>query len=411
MFDQIEALLRKHEVKKAEKLIAKALRSGQEDAQARLLVYRARTRLFNGRPESGLDDLTTARQLNEALFNDPKTLEVLADCYFGRFELSAVGFADRSDTQQAESLYRTIIQQFSTYQNLGWVYYQLGRVLLSAARVDEAVTCLQQALLSPSQLPALTAYCYERLGFIAFYEQREPQRALHFLDKVIDTYPIAAERSWLVQVYILRSRVWREMRDVNHALQDSDTALQIATMGRNRVSLGEALLTSGELLAEMRGRERDLIDTLERFLQISKRPPGMDVTWSRAYEMLADAYTACGEYEKAISAYYSVLAYNPYHPWEVSIYYRIGRAYYRKGSYEKAIDAIRHAIKLAEDNPSLIDYRVHDTYGSALFALGHFQEASQAYEQALNLLPVDHEHSEKIRHYHQLALEKLKLAL
>jgi tetratricopeptide (TPR) repeat protein len=201
------------------------------------------------------------------------------------------------------------------------------------------------------------------------------------------------------------------MHDLNAALQEAETALQIASMGRNKISLTEALLANGELLAEVRGRERDVIETLERFLQVSKRPPGMDVTWSRVYEMLGDAYSTINEHEKAISAYYSVLAYNPYHPWEVSVYYRIGRAYYRKENYAKAVDTIAHALHLAEDNPSLVDYRLYDTYGGALFALSRFTEAADAYTHALNLIPNDHEHADKIRHYQKLALEKANVAL
>jgi len=411
MFEQIELLLRKREIKKAERLIAKAIRNQSGAQNAHLLIYRARARLFNGRPEGGLADLTTARELDPQIFDTPQALEVLGDCHFGRFELSAVGFADRADTQHAEQIYRRIITQMPDYTNLGWIYYQLGRVLLSADRATEAVTCFQQALLTPSQVPALTAYCYERLGFTAFYEEREAKRALQFLDKVIDTYPVAAERSWLVQVYLLRSRVLREMHDLNAALQEAETALQIASMGRNKISLAEALLANGELLAEVRGRERDVIETLERFLQVSKRPPGMDVTWSRVYEMLGDAYSTINEHENAISAYYSVLAYNPYHPWEVSVYYRIGRAYYRKENYAKAVDTIAHALHLAEDNPSLVDYRLYDTYGGALFALSRFTEAADAYTHALNLIPNDHEHADKIRHYQKLALEKANVAL
>lgn len=94
-----------------------------------------------------------------------------------------------------------------------------------------------------------------------------------------------------------------------------------------------------------------------------------------------------------------------------SVYYRIGRAYYRKGNYAKAVDTLVHAFNLAEDNPSLIDYRMYDTYGGALFALNRFEEAANAYNHALTLIPVDHEHGEKIRHYQKLALEKANAAL
>lgn len=410
----IDALLKKREIKKAEIIIARHLRTTtNEQQQAKLFIYRARTRLLNARPEAALDDLLKARTLSAELLETPDNIELLADCHFARFELSSVGFADRNHAEQALQLYHQIMRDFPQYHNLGWVYYQLGRVFLSESNVIKAVDHFQQSLLMPSHLPPLTAYCYERLAFVAFYEQRDFQRALAFLSKSVDTYPASEDQMWLIQVYILRSRVYRETQQPQLALQAAQTALNLASSGRSdrRMGLAEALLTNGELLSHIPGRERDLIGYLEQFLQISKRPLGVDVTWSRVYEMLADAYCVVGRFDDAINAYNLVMQFNPYHPWEISIYYRIARAYYQQGAYEKTIEALRHALEVARNDGHEHDYRMYDLLGSAHFALARYQLASEAYATALTLAPQKDEHLDKIRKYHQFSLEKLNQTL
>jgi tetratricopeptide (TPR) repeat protein len=406
----IETLLRKREVKKAEVLIARSMRSSvTNEQQAELLIQRARTRLLTARPEAALDDILKARSLQPAILDSAVNLELFADCYFARFELSTVGFAERSDALQAETLYGQIIEAFPYYENLGWIYYQLGRVLLTDNRIDEALNCFQQALLNPSHVTPLTAYCYERLGFVAFYEQRDLNRSLTFLSKAIDTYPVHDDRNWLVQVHILRSRVLKEMYQTDMALQEAEKALSLAAGGRSdrRAVLAEALLTTGELLSSIQGRYRDVIVHLEQYLQVCKRPPGIDVTWSRVYEMLGDAYFHVERYDDAIAAYNAVLQFNPYHPWEVSIYHRIARVYYQIGNYDKAIGAAQRALDIAAVDGQELDYRLYDVSGNAHFAMGRYDKAAEAYAHALRLAPAHPDTVEKIRKYHQFSLQKI----
>lgn len=410
----IEALLKKREVKKAEILIAKQLKTQLSDKdQSDLLVLRARTRLLSARPEAAIDDLLRAQVLTPELMESAPRLELLADCHFARFELSSVGFADRNDARQAEQIYQQIIDNYPFYENLGWVYYQLGRTVLTDNRIDTALDYFQKALLSSSDVAALTAYCYERLGFVAFYEQRDLNRSMTFLTKAIDTYPVSEDRLWLVQVHILRSRVLREMYQMDLALQEAEKAINLAAARRTdrREALAEALLTTGELLATLEGRERELITHLEQFLQVSRRPPGIDVTWSRVYEMLGDAYFKVGRYDDAIIAYNAVIQFNPYHPWEVSIYHRIARVYYQQGNYTRVVDAVQHALDVARSDGHEADYQLYDVFGNACFALGKYDRAAEAYAIALKLAPANHDSLDKIRKYHRFSLEKLNQTL
>jgi tetratricopeptide (TPR) repeat protein len=405
----IETLLAKKEIKKAEILIAKHLRSdpvGQD--QVRMLLLRAKTRLLSARPEDSIDDLLKIRATAPETFDNPVALELLADCYFARFELATVGFAERSDAHQAYIAYQEIISKFPRYENLGWVHYQLGRILLTQNQSEQAEEYFREALFASSTVAALTAYCYERLGFIAFYEWRDANKSLGFLNKAIDTYPVSEDRVWLVQVHILRSRVLREMRNYEQALTAAEMALMVASsdVSDDKMSLAEALLTTGELLSDIEGRERDVVNNLQQFLQVSRKPLGVDVTWSRVHEMLGDAHFKLGQYEAAVTAYNAVLQYNPYYPWEVSLYYRIARCLYQQREYNRAIDAINQMLNAAKaEGQRVDDYRVYDVLGNAQFALGRYDKASEAYRLALTMAPANADNIDKIKTYYHFAQE------
>lgn len=409
-FELVSSLLSRSEIKKAEMIIARHLRSKISNAdRSRWLIYRARARLAGGRPEEALDDLLTSKKLSHQSISDqPELIELMADCHLARFEMASVGFADRNDTKQAEMLYTSILDRFSDYSNVGWVYYQMGRIALTDNQNQRAELLFKQALFAPSTIRALTSFCYERLGFIAFYDRRDHKTALGLLNKAVDTYPLTEKRSWLVQTHILRSKVLRETRDYPQALSAAEMALSIAMSStpEDRHSISESLLTSGELLAALEGREADVINYLNQFLQHSRKPLGIDVTWSRVYEMMGDAYTKLGQYENACQAFDSALTYNPYHPWLMSLQYRLARAYYLQGKYELAIATLRHLLDSAyAEDETVNDYRIFDILGNAQFATGKYPEAAESYRKALDIAPLDAENLNKIRTYYQFSLE------
>ncbi len=403
-YRSIEDLLSKRDLKRAEILIARQLRADlPAPERAKYLIARAHARLLSARPDDALDDLKTARALSPDDFAAPYPLELTGDCYFARFELASVGFADRADTARALAAYDQLLEQVPHYNNRGWIHYQRGRVLLSERQIDEAVTCFQQALLLPNTMPTLTAYCYERLAFVAFYEQREPDQALDYLSKAAATYPAGEDRTWLVHVYTLRSRVLREMQDYPAAVDAANAAIHAA---EDKGALGEALLTAAETLSLIERREREVVANLQQYIQISKKPLGIDVTWSRVHEMLGDALYKNGQLLPAVTAYQSALEFNPYTPWEVSLHYRIARTLYQLGDYEKSVHAIQTMLQAAETDGQVIsDYRVYNILGNAYFALNSYDDAISAYQTALEFAPASAENLDKIKQYYQFARE------
>ena len=406
----IDALLRKREIKKAEIQIARALNKPATNREyAVLLTMRARAKLYTGRPEGALDDLMRAHEMAPALKGDPVWNELLADSHLARYELSAVGFAERADAQHAEMLYRDITGAFPTYENLGWANYQLARVLLVTNRVTEAIEGFQRALVTPSTVAALTSYCYERLGFVAFYEQRDAHQALTFIEKAVQTYPASEDRGWLVQTYLLRGRILRDTHKLRAAIQAAEAAISIAlaVKSESRQVQREALFTAAEILSRERGNEQRVLEVINQFFQRSRKPQTIDVTWSRAYEMLADAYAQLGKYEPAISAYLASLQFNPYHPWEVSIYIKIAKSSYQLGDYEKTIQAVRRALDIAKAEAQAVDFQVYDLLGSAYYANGHYEQAVESFDNALQRAPAADTTLAKIRQYRAYAASRL----
>jgi tetratricopeptide (TPR) repeat protein len=107
----------------------------------------------------------------------------------------------------------------------------------------------------------------------------------------------------------------------------------------------------------------------------------------------------------SVSAYQSALQFNPYHPWEESLLYRVARSAYHAGDYDTAIESIRRLIGSAEkDEEPVSDYRIYSLLANALYAQQQYPQAADAYAHALRLAPPNAEALPTLQQYHRLAL-------
>jgi tetratricopeptide (TPR) repeat protein len=306
------------DIKKAEIAIAKLLRADPvPETRARLLLLRARARLIGQLPDDALEDIQTARAL-ERRSRGPGQYRTAGGHLLCAFRIVS-GWLRRPERRgPGLEVVSTAGRDFPSYTNLGWVQYQTARILLTEGRVEDAINCLQTALMAPSQMIALTALCYERLGFIYLFERRDPATALSFLNKAAATYPPTEPGDWLGQLHILRSRALRDQNKPDEALQAAQQALQMmeALGSDKRSGQQDAHLALGEILACLPGRAGEAVEHLQQFMQIGKKPLGVDVTWSRVNELLGTFFFGLGRFNAAIEAYNNALAFNPYHPWK-----------------------------------------------------------------------------------------------
>ncbi|MGB1288220.1 MAG: tetratricopeptide repeat protein [Aggregatilineales bacterium] len=402
----LDDLIQKQYFKKAEATLKRFLTAElSSDDRVRGLIYRVRVRLLTGRPDDALDtlrEIATKSDVINTLQIHSLLLEFEADALLTRYEMAQVGFADRSDLMDAQSLYRQIISKFPHYENLGWIYYQLGRVCLLSGQIDHAEKHFHHALLHPSNIQALTALCYERLGFIAFFESRQTHKAITFLQKAIDTYPAQASPLWLIEVHLLQSRVLRDSF-TDSALEQAQKAYDIAQKFDNKTLLTDALFAMAEITHHHRHNPAKVIDYLQLFIQTKKAPAGINVTWSRVYEMLADAHFALQDYEQAIQAYEHVFHFNPDYPWEEHIQYQIACSHYQAGAYRRVIEIIQPLLPEDIESPDkLTDYHnFYNVLGNAYFATQQYTSALEAYDIALSTAPAGKDTRQLEASYHQ----------
>ena len=331
----VRELLHQQDVKRAEVVISRLLRTDlTRDQIAELLALRARAHLLSANPEQGLKDLLHLQEIAPDTYNEPAVQEIVADCNLARFELAAIGFTDRTHLRKAQQIYRALIDEHPHYENLGWVMYQYGRSLLAADDVDQAVILFQKALNNSSHYDTHKANCYERLGFIEHYSRRDFERALELLNMALAVYPTGADPVWLVQLHLQRARILQAASQPDTMVKVINAAIKIALneLQSDRAFVSDTLFTAAEMVASVPGFEQRTIALLEHFVQISNRPAGINVTWSRAYETMGDMYFELGRYSDATAAYNTALQFNPYHPWAVTVHYRLAKSQYQQGN-------------------------------------------------------------------------------
>lgn len=350
---QIADLLEQREIKRAEILIAKTLRN-TPDGTNKSYVYlqRARLKLLTQRPEEALRDIDHAlANIDDVTGDSSQVRELLADSLLMRYEMALVGFADKADLLKSQEHYLWIVENVPEHDNLGWVYYQLGRIDLILTKTTDAVEYLHKALFAPSLIPELTAYIYERLGFIAFYEQRNPAMADVLLTKALHTYPSYLPKQWIIQVLLLRTRILMKT-DLTKALLVSQEAVALTSTGTDKALLSEVLLHQSEILDAFGDRPSDVIDVIQRYLMLNKPPMGVDVTAARVHERLANAYMQAHAFEAAIEAYSTALTYNPDNPWEHTLRYQIAVAHFDLGNVAEARQILNDLITDEDIQPT-----------------------------------------------------------
>jgi tetratricopeptide (TPR) repeat protein len=406
----IKQLIDAGDLKRADTQVAKLLRYGAfnidpDDSMSalstkvtvQLLLYKARIRLLLHRPDDAIANIEALQERYSSLPDDifVQTQEVLADAYLNLYENAQVGFANRSDLMSASRTYEAIMRDYPRYENIGWVVYQYGRVLLTQGLLNEAKQSFHDALFKASEFAFLVSYCYERLAFIAYYEERQAYDADVLLEKALHTYPADADESWLVRLLLMRSRILRK-QSIAKAEQYALEALQLARRMTSQVLvldnniLGDTLFVLAEILHETLDRPKDIVMYLQEFVQTQRPPLGVDVTWSRIYEMLGDAHLLLRDYGAAIKAFEQALQYNPDHPWLESMYYRVAQAKYHLADVDGAYTTLESLVEqMVYDQQQITDYRVYLLMADIRRQRNAQDFAHDMVQQALSLAPVD----------------------
>lgn len=388
--DLIRASL-EQDPQKADVQISRFLRNRAVDPEMReaLLILQARAKLKLGRPQEALDALSSAEIREASAALPAATLELFGDALLIRFELAPVGFADHIDLENARTAFEIILQSQPDYDNIAWIYYQLGRIALICDDVDNAEKYFNSGLKAKTIDSLTRVFCFERLGYIAHYEKRDPVLADQFIGQALALEASRIDLIWLTELLLMRSRIQKEF-NIGAAIASAREAVKCVSeeTNKSRKLLAEGLLNLAELLFMDNHSPDSIVDVLERFFKVSKQPIGIDVTWSRAFELLGASYSAMGRYSEAIRAFQNSLASNPYHPWEEALLYSIGHNYYQLSAFEAVIQHFEGLIaKSRISRNSTEGYQTYHLLANSYFVLRHYSEAIAAYEEAIAVAP------------------------
>ena len=404
---EIWQMIQRGEIKRAEVSIARWIPAARESSKlADLHLARAKCKLLSDRPQEALEDWQLALQNDATIAQQRNALELRADAHFALFEMSSVGFAGNVDSMSAAQLYRQLIAKFPNGRNRGWWNYQLGRVLLSANQIEDAITHFKLASSMPSQNDTIRAYSCERLAFISYYEKRNLTEALGFMEQALSNYPHQASHEWRVEILLLKARVSFELNRWNLARKCIEDAIQ--SLDHQSSNRPATLFTAAEILLKMPEQVASAIALLEEMLHSSRRPAGIDVGWARAQELLGEAYLQTERYQDAALAFRQALHHNPYSPWSSALRYQLACAYYQSGEYDHACECVAQLIEVERNEGGEVsDYRIFVLLGNEHFALERYEEARIAYSQALNLTSPQSKENSTIRRYHDFAQSRI----
>lgn len=382
--EPIESSLKKGDYRRAEQLLEKISINHRDDAQ--VVILAAKHAYLTGKYTKSITLLETLppEELN------PETRILFGDAYFARYKQAPIGHSQRTDADYALQHYHSCTSDFAEYEDIAWVYYKIGLVLKTLNEQESACSYFRQSLNMPSQSLSVKSFAYEQLAQHEFYIQRDFKQALQLLELAIAVYTPDSDQVWFIHTLLFKAKILQVQQRFEYAFKAVELAIKHAQthFQSDGNQLADIYFKAGELTSQMEGYDVHSEKYMQSYLQLRPKPEGIDISWSRANEVIANMHFTASHYRQALTAYIATLQYNPYHPWQTTIHYQIARCYYHEGDYPHTISALQQLLDTAErDNITVTDFRVYDMLGSAYFALGDFKAAAHSYREALKLTP------------------------
>jgi tetratricopeptide (TPR) repeat protein len=266
---------------------------------------------------------------------------------------SGVRYHQSGDLQEAERLYRQILQE---EPSLADAHSYLGVLLQAVGRGQEALACFEQVvLLNPDQ-----ANAHNNLGN-AFRCQGRLEEAVACLRQALRLNP---------QHAYAHNNLGAALLDQGHralAIECYRQALRLDPAFANaHYNLGSALAAEGQPA-----------EAVECFRQALRFNPGLVDAHNNLGNLLKDQ----GHIAEAIECYREALRINPH---DIKAHNNLGVALRDHGNLAEALECFRQALTI---DPR--EAEVHNNLGIAFMWLGQLEESLEQFELALRIHP-DH---------------------
>jgi len=234
-------------------------------------------------------------------------------------------------------------------------HYHLGRILLEAGKVDEAVASLERAIAANASFEP--AY----LALASIYESRQEQdRAVAVLRKYLQTVnPRNRDiRHQLVRLYVAAKDYQGAKKELNELLAEDPSDL-------------DAQLR----LALVYGEEKDYPKAIDQLIQILKARP----TEIKIRDYLGFLYEESKDTKKAIETYTFNVQLEPSY---FEGHLHLGVLYYRLKQFPEAITHLTKAITINPKQPE-----AHIVLGLTYLQQDQFDDAARVLEEGISQNP------------------------
>jgi protein O-GlcNAc transferase len=238
------------------------------------------------------------------------------------------------------------------YPGSAELHSNLGLILQSAARLDEAIEYFRKAI----QLDPNLADAYYNLGN-ALQAERKLDEAKNAYEKTMELDPDLPNVSYNLGI------VYKEMKQYEKAAFYFRRALE------SNPDSSEACSSLGTVLAED-GHNDEALGFFRKAILINQKN-------INAYLGLAAVFQRKRNFEKAIEYYSHALLMDPQNP---DIYFNLGLIYREKWELDRAMECLQKAAQLRENDPEIY-YRL----GGVQQLQGRLDQAAESYSRALRL--------------------------
>ena len=245
-------------------------------------------------------------------------------------------------------------QALSLKPDFAEAHNNLGNVLLSQGEVDQAATQFEQACsLKPDYTEA-----HNNLGTALLRQSKLDAAAARF-ERAISLRPDYAEAH-----NNLGSVLWRQGR-LDDATARFNHAIAL------RPDYAEAHNNLGIVLAQQ--------SKFDPALQQFERAIALRTGYAEAHNNLGNVLSSLGNLERAVTHYERALAIRPNY---IEVHSNLGNVLWKQGKLDEAAAHSEHALALKPDYAE-----AHNNLGNVLLSRGKLDEAKARFEQALALKP------------------------
>lgn len=165
-------------------------------------------------------------------------------------------------------------------------------------------------------------------------------------------------------------RLAHAYQTTNKVAECREVLMQVKATNNGKESAGMRLMEGNLLLVENKAKE-----AMELFEDIEKNAPNI----GRVNMQLGRCYIALKRWKKAETAFKKELEYDP---GNASAHHGLGVSYLRRKMYSEAIDCFLNAVGYTYFFPF-----AHYHLGEALYGLGEYEKAAEAFEVSLKMAP------------------------